>query len=64
MSSIVSSRSTLIAFTLHTVNDNLLHGFLLIVGVVWLFLRTISGSLVVAIVVNDGFRYAGREVGP
>ncbi len=44
-------RSTLIAFTLHTVNDNLLHGFVLIIAIVWLFLRSIYGSLIVALVI-------------
>ena len=32
-------------------HDNLLIGFLLVVGVVWLFLRSIAGSLVVAVVI-------------
>ena len=44
-------RSALVSNTLHTVFDNLLHGFLLVVGVVWLFLRSIRGSLIVAIVI-------------
>ena len=44
-------RSTLVSNTLHTVFDNLLHGFLLVVGVVWLFLRSIRGALIVAIVI-------------
>jgi cobalt-zinc-cadmium resistance protein CzcA len=44
-------RSTLTSLTLHTVNDNLLHGFVLIVGVVWLFLRSMRGSLIVAVVI-------------
>jgi heavy metal efflux system protein len=44
-------RSTLTELTLHTVNDNLLHGFVLIVAVVWLFLRSIRGSLIVAVVI-------------
>lgn len=44
-------RSVLTGLTLHTVNDNLLHGFVLIVGVVWLFLRSIRGSLIVAAVI-------------
>ncbi|MDD5578001.1 MAG: CusA/CzcA family heavy metal efflux RND transporter [Methylobacter sp.] len=44
-------RSTLVSNTLHTVFDNLLHGFLLVVGVVWLFLRSIRGSLIVAVVI-------------
>jgi len=44
-------RSALVSNTLHTVFDNLLHGFLLVVGVVWLFLRSVRGSLIVAIVI-------------
>ena len=44
-------RSTLTGLTLHTVHENMLHGFLLIVGVVWLFLRTVRGSLLVAVVI-------------
>ena len=44
-------RSDLTGLTLHTVNDNLLHGFVLIVAVVWLFLRSIRGSLIVAAVI-------------
>ncbi len=44
-------RSDLVGSTLHTVFENLLHGFLLVVGVVWLFLRTVRGSLIVATVI-------------
>lgn len=44
-------RADLVSSTLHTVFDNLLHGFLLVVGVVWLFLRSIRGSLIVATVI-------------
>jgi len=44
-------RSTLIAKTLSTVNTNLLHGFVLVVGIVWLFLRSIYGSAIVAVVI-------------
>jgi cobalt-zinc-cadmium resistance protein CzcA len=44
-------RTELVKNTLHTVYDNLLHGFLLVVGVVWLFLRSIRGSLIVALVI-------------
>ncbi len=44
-------RSELVGNTLHTVFENLLHGFLLVVGVVWLFLRTVRGSLIVATVI-------------
>lgn len=44
-------RSELVSHTLHTVFDNLLHGFLLVVGVVWLFLRSLRGSLIAAMVI-------------
>ncbi|QSA96617.1 efflux RND transporter permease subunit [Methylococcus sp. EFPC2] len=44
-------RTELVHNTLHTVYDNLLHGFLLVVGVVWLFLRSVRGSLIVALVI-------------
>jgi cobalt-zinc-cadmium resistance protein CzcA len=44
-------RSELVHNTLDTVFDNLLHGFLLVVGVVWLFLRSLRGSLIVAAVI-------------
>lgn len=44
-------RADLVSNTLHTVFDNLLHGFALVVGVVWLFLRSIRGSLIVATVI-------------
>src|SRR4051812_18677784 len=44
-------RTTLVEHTLGTVHHNLLFGALLIVGVVWLFLRTIRGSLIVASVI-------------
>lgn len=44
-------RTELVHNTLHTVYDNLLHGFLLVVGVVWLFLRSMRGSLIVAVVI-------------
>ncbi|WAK02629.1 efflux RND transporter permease subunit [Methylobacter sp. YRD-M1] len=44
-------RADLVSSTLHTVFDNLLHGFILVVGVVWLFLRSIRGSLIVATVI-------------
>ena len=44
-------RTELVHNTLHTVYDNLLHGFLLVVGVVWLFLRSVRGSLIVAAVI-------------
>lgn len=44
-------RSVLVDHTLSTVHENLLHGFLLVVGVVWLFLRSIVGSGIVAVVI-------------
>ncbi len=44
-------RSVLIAYTLDTVNHNLLHGFLLIIAIVWLFLRSMRGSLIVASII-------------
>ena len=44
-------RTDLVSHTLTTVHDNLLHGFLLVVAVVWLFLRTAIGSSVVAVVI-------------
>jgi len=44
-------RSDMVELTLETVYHNLLFGFLLIVGVVWLFLRTLRGSLIVATVI-------------
>jgi len=44
-------RSTLIERTLNTVHENLLHGFVLVVGVVWLFLRSLYGSAIVAVVI-------------
>lgn len=44
-------RSTLIERTLKTVHENLLHGFVLVVGVVWLFLRSLYGSAIVAVVI-------------
>jgi cobalt-zinc-cadmium resistance protein CzcA len=44
-------RTELVHNTLDTVFHNLLHGFLLVVAVVWLFLRTLRGSLVVAVVI-------------
>ncbi|MCL1824575.1 MAG: CusA/CzcA family heavy metal efflux RND transporter [Betaproteobacteria bacterium] len=44
-------RSVLVNHTLTTVHDNLLHGFVLVVGIVWLFLHSIVGSAVVATVI-------------
>jgi cobalt-zinc-cadmium resistance protein CzcA len=44
-------RSTLVERTLDTVHHSLIEGALLCVAVMWLFLRTLRGSLVVAIVI-------------
>ncbi|HLV67085.1 MAG TPA: efflux RND transporter permease subunit, partial [Polyangiaceae bacterium] len=44
-------RSALVERTLSTVQHNLLHGALLVVGVVWLFLRSLRCSLVVAAII-------------
>ncbi|MCK9606321.1 MAG: CusA/CzcA family heavy metal efflux RND transporter [Methylomonas sp.] len=44
-------RTELVDKTLHTVYENLLHGFVLVVGVVWLFLRSIRCSLIVACII-------------
>jgi len=44
-------RTLLVSNTLDTVNKNLLHGFILVVAVAWLFLRSIVGSLIVAAVI-------------
>ncbi|HUP93720.1 MAG TPA: CusA/CzcA family heavy metal efflux RND transporter [Burkholderiales bacterium] len=44
-------RTTLVEHTLSTVHTNLFHGFILVVGVVWLFLRSAVGSAIVAVVI-------------
>lgn len=44
-------RTELVHNTLHTVYANLWHGFLLVTSVVWLFLRSLCGSLIVAVVI-------------
>jgi len=44
-------RSKLVDHTLQTVYHNLLFGACLIVGVLWLFLRSLRGSLIVAVVI-------------
>ncbi|MBL0220611.1 MAG: efflux RND transporter permease subunit [Myxococcales bacterium] len=44
-------RSNLVEHTLGTVHHNLLFGALLILGVVWLFLRTLRGSVIVVTVI-------------
>ena len=47
----IYDRSDLVGLTLSTVHKNLLTGFLLVVGVVWLFLRSVVGSVAVAVVI-------------
>ena len=47
----VYDRSELVSRTVETVQDNLLHGFILVVAIVWLFLRSFTGSAVVAVVI-------------
>src|SRR3954465_5380187 len=44
-------RTLLVANTLDTVHTNLLHGFILVLAVAWLFLRSLTGSLIVASVI-------------
>jgi cobalt-zinc-cadmium resistance protein CzcA len=44
-------RTDLVGLTLSTVHENLLTGFVLVVAVVWLFLRSVVGSLVVAVII-------------
>src|SRR6476661_7113998 len=44
-------RTLLVGNTLSTVNSILLHGFLLVVAVAWLFFRSLTGSLIVAVVI-------------
>ncbi|WP_295855568.1 CusA/CzcA family heavy metal efflux RND transporter [uncultured Xylophilus sp.] len=44
-------RADLVSHTLDTVHHNLLFGAALIVGVLWLFLRSLRGSLIVATVI-------------
>lgn len=47
----VYDRSELVGHTVTTVQDNLLHGFILVIAVVWLFLRSVTGSAVVSVVI-------------
>jgi heavy metal efflux system protein len=47
----VIDRSELVANTLHTVHHNLLLGFALVVGLVWLFLRSLRCALIVGVVI-------------
>ncbi len=44
-------RSDLVGLTLSTVHENLLSGFLLVVCIVWLFLRSLVCSAIVAVVI-------------
>ncbi|HYT47662.1 MAG TPA: efflux RND transporter permease subunit, partial [Burkholderiales bacterium] len=44
-------RTLLVGNTLKTVNKNLLHGFILVVAIAWLFFRSITGSLIVGVVI-------------
>ena len=44
-------RSNLVGHTLHTVYHNLFFGATLIIGVLWLFLRSLRASLIVAVVI-------------
>ena len=44
-------RSDLVGLTLSTVHENLLHGFVLVVAVVWLFLRSLLASTIVASII-------------
>ena len=48
---VIYDRSDLVGLTLSTVHKNLLSGFLLVVGVVWLFLRSMAGSVAVSVVI-------------
>jgi cobalt-zinc-cadmium resistance protein CzcA len=44
-------RSRLVDLTLDTVHHNLAHGALLVVGLVWLFIRSLRGALIVGVVI-------------
>jgi cobalt-zinc-cadmium resistance protein CzcA len=44
-------RSRLVDLTLDTVHENLAHGALLVVGLVWLFIRSLRGALIVGVVI-------------
>ncbi len=48
---VAHDRSVLVEHTLATVHENLFHGFLLVVAVVWLFLRSVTGSAIVSTVI-------------
>ena len=47
----IYDRSDLVGLTLHTVHENLLTGFALVVLLVWVFLRSLAGSIAVAVVI-------------
>jgi cobalt-zinc-cadmium resistance protein CzcA len=47
----IYDRSDLVGLTLSTVHENLLTGFILVIAVAWLFLRSVVGSVVVAVVI-------------
>src|SRR5262245_7297614 len=44
-------RTTLVGSTLKTINSNLLHDFLLVMAMAWLFFRNMTGSLIVTSVI-------------
>ncbi len=44
-------RTDLVGLTLSTVHENLLSGFVLVVALVWLFLRSMLGSMIVAVLI-------------
>ena len=48
---VLYDRSDLVDLTLDTTYHNLAHGFILIVAVVWLFLRSLSGTVAVAVII-------------
>ena len=48
---VIYDRSELIAHTMNTVHHNLFHGAILVIGIVWIFLRSLRGSLIVATVI-------------
>ncbi len=47
----IYDRSELVGHTLETVHNNLFHGVLLIIGLVWLFLRSLRASLIVITII-------------
>lgn len=44
-------RSRLVGLTLHTVHINLLEGALLVIGMVWLFIRSLRGAMIVGVII-------------